>query len=115
MIPASLPASVERFEEAIGRPGILLALWHEMSNETNNPAPHAGEKEVKRRKDGQTPGMAQPPSQGERSKDPENPASKPQGTTADQVANMESEGQAQEATDPNDKDATASVPRFDKD
>jgi hypothetical protein len=42
--------------------------------------------------------------------DPDNPASKPHGTTADQVANMESEGQAQEPVEPDDQDATATTP-----
>ena len=40
--------------------------------------------------------------------DPKNPASKPQGTTKDQVDTMESEGQAQQPGQqpPPDKDAT---------
>jgi hypothetical protein len=43
-------------------------------------------------------------------KDPKNPASKPQGTTDDQVANMENEGQAQEPVDPEAKDPTTTLP-----
>lgn len=43
-------------------------------------------------------------------KDPKTPASKPQGTLADQIANMEHEGQAQDAAEPTDHDATAAPP-----
>lgn len=35
--------------------------------------------------------------QNSRAKDPKNPASKPNATTQDQIANMESEGQAQQS------------------
>lgn len=34
-----------------------------MTKPTNNPAPHAGEKNPLTPKDGQTPGMAQPPAE----------------------------------------------------
>jgi hypothetical protein len=43
-------------------------------------------------------------------KDPDNPASKPQGTVEDQVANMESEGQGQEPVEPDSSDSTATMP-----
>lgn len=40
-------------------------------------------------------------------KDPKGPASKPQGTSDDQVANMENEGQAQDPAEPGREDPTA--------
>jgi hypothetical protein len=59
---------------------------------TDQPAPHAGERE---KATGQ-PGQATPPPT---PKDADSPASKPQGTLQDQVKNMESEGQAQPQAD----------------
>ena len=44
--------------------------------------------------------------------DPKNPASKPQGTTQDQIKNMENEGQAQEPGEPQDsEDKPAAGPK----
>jgi hypothetical protein len=55
-----------------------------MAKNTDNPAPHAGEKETVNVHDEDTA-----------AKDAGSDASKPQGTLRDQVTNMESEGQAQ--------------------
>ena len=55
---------------------------------TDQPAPHAGEKEKPAGPDGNRAPQATP-------KDADSPASKPQGTLQDQVTTMESEGQAQ--------------------
>ena len=57
---------------------------------TDQPAPHAGEKEKAAGQDGQAKPAATP-----KPKDATSPASKPQGTLDDQVKTMESEGQAQ--------------------
>ena len=54
---------------------------------TDQPAPHAGEKEKPAGPDG-NPAPQAP-------KDADSPASKPQGTLQDQVKTMESEGQGQ--------------------
>lgn len=89
--------------------GILFAQCPPMTKNTNNPAPHAGEKDIEIRKSAQTPGMAKPPGETE-PEDPKNPRSKPQGTTDDQVKNFEAEGQAQEQVDPEGQDATATTP-----
>jgi hypothetical protein len=73
-----------------------------MARKTNTPAPHAGETGAPAiPKAGQTPGMGAPPHQAGDDEDqpvldPKNPASKPQGTTKDQVDTMEGEGQAQQ-------------------
>ena len=58
---------------------------------TDQPAPHAGEKEKPAGPDG-NPAPQAP-------KDADSPASKPQGTLQDQVKTMESEGQAQPQSD----------------
>lgn len=55
---------------------------------TDQPAPHAGEKEKSAGPDRHRAPQATP-------KDAASPASKPQGTLDDQVTTMESEGQAQ--------------------
>jgi hypothetical protein len=55
-----------------------------MATKTDNPAPHAGEKETVNVHD-----------EDQTAKDASGDASKPQGTLRDQVTNMESEGQAQ--------------------
>jgi hypothetical protein len=55
-----------------------------MAKNTDNPAPHAGEKDTVNVHDEDTA-----------AKDASSDASKPQGTLRDQVTNMESEGQAQ--------------------
>jgi hypothetical protein len=55
---------------------------------TDQPAPHAGEKEKAAGPDGNRAPQGAP-------KDAVSPASKPQGTLEDQVKTMESEGQAQ--------------------
>jgi len=61
---------------------------------TDQPAPHAGEKEKAAGQDGQ-----EKPPAATKPKDATSPASKPQGTLADQVKTMESEGQAQPQAD----------------
>jgi len=68
-----------------------------MTQNTANPAPHAGEKEPANVHDGQHV----PPSAGgdAEAKDADSTASKPQGTLQDQVKTMESEGQAQPQSD----------------
>jgi hypothetical protein len=55
-----------------------------MAKNTDNPAPHAGEKETVNVHDEE-----------QAAKDASSDASKPQGTLRDQEKNMESEGQAQ--------------------
>lgn len=55
---------------------------------TDQPAPHAGEKEKAAGLDGDRATQPQP-------KDAVSPASKPQGTLRDQESTMEAEGQAQ--------------------
>ena len=55
-----------------------------MAENTDNPAPHAGEKETVNIHDEE-----------QAAKDASSTASKPQGTLRDQEMNMESEGQAQ--------------------
>jgi hypothetical protein len=55
-----------------------------MAENTDNPAPHAGEKETVNIHDEE-----------QAAKDASSTASKPQGTLRDQEKNMESEGQAQ--------------------
>ena len=55
-----------------------------MAKNTDNPAPHAGEKEAVRIHD-----------EDQVANDANSDASKPQGTLRDQEKNMESEGQAQ--------------------
>jgi hypothetical protein len=71
-----------------------------------NPiSPQPGRRDTERREqrnmDGgydqkRSDGQAQAP----KPEDPKRPATKPQGTTEDQITNMESEGQAQDAVDP---------------
>ena len=62
-------------------------------HKTDQPAPHAGERE----KTSGQPGKAMPPDPPP--KDADSPASKPQGSLHDQVKTMESEGQAQPQAD----------------
>jgi hypothetical protein len=68
---------------------------------TEQPAPHAGERERGTRQDGEAmPPQALDPKPGDTGREPqprdaESPTAKPQGTLEDQISNMESEGQAQ--------------------
>ena len=68
-----------------------------MTQNTVNPAPHAGEKDTS----SVHGGKAAPPSPGgdAHAEDATSTASKPQGTLQDQVQTMESEGQAQPQSD----------------
>ncbi len=115
-----------------------------MTNRTDQPAPHAGERDKGLATASSTEGKGIPPlpepdvegvgeesgpsagktglrgelrdsDRGQRAtqpeqrdaevKDPHNPAAKPQGSTKDQIANMEAEGQAQpQADERTDKD-----------
>jgi hypothetical protein len=64
---------------------------------TDQPAPHAGEREKAAGQDGQSKRPVA--ASGSTPKDADRPASKPQGTLHDQVKTMESEGQGQPQAD----------------
>ena len=64
---------------------------------TDQPAPHAGQREKAAGQDRQT--MRPAAGGGSTPKDADRPASKPQGTLHDQVKTMESEGQGQPQAD----------------
>jgi hypothetical protein len=68
-----------------------------MTQNTVNPAPHAGEKDTSGVHTGKP--VKPSPDDADDAKDATSTASKPQGTLQDQIKTMESEGQAQPQSD----------------